>query len=180
MKKILFCIFVILFSSTLQAERVRTLRCSEDKAVGIVKLINYIDLNWEEVEELWKNEGALAKPKCLKRRFERNGVVMCHDRQRVAPERYRCDGKNGWAGPGGIRANICSGFTEVVDNMEFHNKRACYTALLFKLFGDNCYKRSRFPGRYMDLRDFGFKWYKERNPVTIDFRECNFKLKSLF
>jgi len=66
------------------------------------------------------------------------------------------------------------GFFDLTDEMQDHNKRACNTGLLFRLYGGNCFKRSRFPKSYMTLVEFGFNWYAQNNPVTIDFRDCNY------
>lgn len=174
MKKALFIFIALFISSNLSAARVRTLRCNEKKKEGFVSLLDYVKKNWKSVEELWKQEEGIKKPACLKRRFTRNGIVICHKKRFVDPQFHRCIGKSGWANFGGLRAHICPGFFELTDEMQDHNKRACNTGLLFRLYGKNCFKRSRFPKSYMTLVEFGFNWYAQNNPVTIGFRDCNF------
>lgn len=172
MKKVIFVLLALSISTNVLAGRIRTLRCNDKKEQGITSLLDYVKSNWRSVKELWQIEGAIRHPGCLKRRFTGSGVVICHKKNFVEPEYYRCLGLNGWSNFGGIRAHFCSNFFEFTDKMALHNRRACYAGLLFKLYGNNCYRRSRFPDSYMSLEEFGFNWYAQNNPVTIEFRDC--------
>ncbi len=172
MNKIL--ILAVLFSSSVFGERIRTRSCNVENKANLVSLLEYIKENWRSVDELWDQEGGRRHPGCLKRRLIKNGVVICHRRNFVGPEYHRCIRTNGWSNFGGVRAHFCPSFFDKTEKMDYHNQRACYTGLLFKLHGNNCYKRNRFPETYMTLVEFGFKWYAKYHPVTIDFRDCNF------
>ncbi len=175
MKKLLIPFLAFIITNNLWAERIRTLSCNDKNEKNLISLLGYVNDNWGSVEKLWEQEGGRGYPRCLKRRLIRNGVVVCHRRNFVGPEYHRCVGTNGWANVGGIRAHVCPSFFDQTEKMEYHNQRACYAGLLFRLYGKNCYKRSRFPKSYMTLVEFGFKWYAQNNPVTTQFRDCSFE-----
>ena len=175
MKKVSILFLAIILSSNLFAGRVRTLTCNDKNKENLLSLLDYINENWRSVDEFYIHEGGQKYLSCLKRRLVRNGIVVCHRRNFVGPEYYRCVGASGWANWGGLRANFCANFFDKTIDMEYHNQRACYSGLLFRLYGENCYKRNRFPGTFMTLVEFGFKWYAKYNPVTIDFRDCNYQ-----
>ncbi|MBM4354248.1 MAG: hypothetical protein FJ109_10710 [Deltaproteobacteria bacterium] len=150
--------------------------CSATEKADIEAVANYLSEHWDDFEKHMESATDLNIRKCMKRRFEKNGDVLCKDNSATglcectAEKREKGKCAAAWAVPLGKEVRICQTFQDNVKNLDTQDRRACWAAILVHEFSHSCL---RLEGGCEKVEKAAFDYWKStHSAVKINKSDC--------
>lgn len=164
MKQVFLLLAVLIVASPAQAKRkVKKCNRSEDRVVW--SNFTFGSNHWRAFERYAERRMDINIKGCLRRRFQRNGKVVCRGRSR------RCRGKNAYAAYLSKKMNVCPTFRRRVRRLSsVRDRKACWFALMVHEFAHTCWRGHR---RVEPLDNLAFQFAANRFGSTANMlRDC--------